>query len=124
MMKKLSKISALGIALLAATAFADQEHEGKQPKYFHAEHGYNGGEYEAVDIQKLEGFEAIKTLDDLAKFAAKVPGAIGFTAHPDFEKGMRLASVMMSYTRRSPKSESWALYLFDEKDAKLDFHND
>ena len=63
-----------------ATGYTD----ASKPEYFRAMHGYGGGQNEMVDLSKLEGFDALQTIDDVAKFAAEVPGAIGFTAHPDF----------------------------------------
>ena len=88
------------------------------PEYFHAMHGFNGGQCEVVDLSKLEGFDAVRTIDDVAKFAAKVPGAIGFTAHPDFQDDTRLASAVIWYTGLSSGGSSWRLYLFDETEAK------
>jgi hypothetical protein len=65
-----------------------------------------------------KGFDSVRNIDDVAKFAAKVPGAIGFTAHPHFEQGMRYASAILWYTELSSPQNSWPLYLFDETEAK------
>jgi len=85
---------------------------------FRARHGFDGGLQEMVDLSKREGFGAIRTMDDLARFASEVPGAVGFTAHPDFEHGTRYASAVVWYTKLSPTESSWALYLFDQKEAQ------
>jgi hypothetical protein len=71
-----------------------------------------------VDLGKREGFDAIQTIDDVARFASEVPGAVGFTAHPNFEKGTRYASAVVWYTKLSATGSSWALYLFDKKEAQ------
>jgi hypothetical protein len=81
-------------------------------------HGFGDGLVEMVDLSTREGFDTVRTIDDVAKFAAKVPGAIGFTAHPDFEQGMRYASAILWYTELSSPQNSWPLYLFDETEAK------
>ena len=87
-------------------------------EYFRASHGFNGGLQEMVDLSKREGFDAIRTIGDAARFASEVPGAVGFTAHPDFGKGTRYASAVVWYTKLSPTESSWALYLFDKKEAQ------
>ena len=87
-------------------------------EYFLAMHGFGSGLSEMVDLSTREGFDTVRTIDDVAKFAAKVPGAIGFTAHPDFEQGMRYASAILWYTELSSPQNSWPLYLFDETEAK------
>ena len=66
------------------------------------------------DLSELSGFSEAKTLADVAALAKTVDRAIGFTAHPDFERGTRYARAVISYTNKSPQSESWALYLFDD----------
>jgi hypothetical protein len=71
-----------------------------------------------VDLSQREGFDAIRTIDDVARFASEVPGAVGFTAHPDFGNGTRYASAVVWYTKLSPTESSWALYLFDKKEAQ------
>src|SRR5438105_3630344 len=72
-----------------------------------------------VDLSKREGFDAIRTLDDVARFASEVPGAVGFTAHPNkFENGPRYASAVVWYTKLSPTESSSFLYLFDKKEAQ------
>lgn len=87
-------------------------------QYFRANHGFDGGLAEKVDLSKREGFDEIRTLDDVARFASEVPGAVGFTAHPHFETGTRYASAVVSYTRLSPTKSSWVLYLFDKQEAQ------
>jgi len=72
---------------------------------------------EMLDLSKREGFDAIHTMDEVARFASEVPGAVGFTAHPKFENGTRYAKAVMWYTRLSPPGSSWGLYLFDKKEA-------
>ena len=91
--------------------------EPKAPKYYEAKHGFNGGDIAQVDLSKLDGFDRIRTVDQLALFATKVPGAIGFTAHPEFETGERYADAIISYTTLSPTNESWKLYLYDKLEA-------
>jgi hypothetical protein len=86
-------------------------------EYFRAGHGYDGGLCEMLDLGKREGFDAIQTMDELAKFASEVPGAVGFTAHPNFENGSRYARAVLWYTKLSPAESSWGLYLFDKKEA-------
>ncbi len=85
---------------------------------FRASHGFNGGLHEMVDLSSREGFDGVRTIDDVARVASKVPGAVGFTAHPDFENGTRYASAVVWYTRLSSTESSWALYLFDKKEAQ------
>ncbi len=85
--------------------------------YFQASHGFDGGLCEMIDLSKREGFDAIHTLDEVARFASEVPGAVGFTAHPSFENGSRYAHAIMWYTGLSEPGSSWALYLFDKKEA-------
>src|SRR5678816_750092 len=79
--------------------------------YHRAKHGYSGGLTEMVDLSRAEGFDKVLTIEDLAAFASKVPGAVGFTAHPRFESGQRHARAVLWYTRLSPTESSWALYL-------------
>ena len=73
-----------------------------------------------VDLSTLEGFEEVQSTADLAKFASRVPNAVGFTAHPLFESidKLRYAHAVVWYTRLSPPQESWRLYLFEESEAK------
>jgi hypothetical protein len=87
-------------------------------EYFQAGHGFNGGLSEMVDLSQRAGFDAIRTLDELAKFASAVPGAVGFTAHPYFEKGERSGSAVMWYTKLSPAGSSQSLYLFNKNEAQ------
>tara|TARA_B100000497_G_scaffold122363_1_gene153339 strand:+ start:256 stop:993 length:738 start_codon:yes stop_codon:yes gene_type:complete len=91
--------------------------DNSKREYFLAKHGYGSG-LEMVDLSIRKGFDSVRNIDDVAKFAAKVPGAIGFTAHPDFEQGMRYASAILWYTTLSLPQNSWPLYLFDETEAK------
>ena len=90
---------------------------GPGPRYFRAEHGFGGGMHNTVDLSECEGFDDARSLQDLAELASSVPGAIGFTAHPDFESGERYASAVVWYTKMSPPSESWGLFLFDRAEA-------
>lgn len=111
-------IPILGIlcaVLLVGNAWSEDKSE---PMYFRAKHGYNGGSENMVDLSKLDGFDQVRNLDDIARFARKVPGAIGFTAHPNFEKGTRYARAVISYTSLSPTRESWKLYLYDRAEAE------
>jgi hypothetical protein len=71
-----------------------------------------------VYLSELEGFDTVRTIDDLARFASEVPDAIGFTAHPRFEKGMRSADAVLWYTNLSSPRSSWPLYLFDKTEAQ------
>jgi hypothetical protein len=87
-------------------------------EYFLAMHGFGSGLSEMVDLSMRKGFDSVRNIDDVAKFAAKVPGAIGFTAHPHFEQGMRYASAILWYTELSSPQNSWSLFLFDETEAK------
>jgi hypothetical protein len=86
--------------------------------YFRAGHGFDGGLCEMVDLSKREGFDAIRTMDEAARFVSEVRGAVGFTAHPNFENGTRYAGAVVWYTKLSPTDSSWALYLFDKKEAR------
>lgn len=88
------------------------------PNYFHASHGFDGGLMEMVDLGEFEGFDVCRNMDDLARLASSVKGAVGFTAHPHFEKGERLAHAVLWYTGLSERNQSWALYLFDETEAR------
>ena len=99
------------------TATADFQNQIRPIEYFQARHGFADGLCEMVDLSKREGFDAIRTLDEVAKFASEVPGAVGFTAHPNFENGTRHASAILWYTKLSPPGSSWSLYLFDKKEA-------
>lgn len=87
-------------------------------KYYRAAHGFNGGMTSMIDLSEFEEFNDARTLDDVARLASQVPGAVGFTAHPDFADGTRYASAVLWYTKLSPTSDSWGLYLFDEAEAK------
>ena len=82
-----------------------------------AEHGYGMGLNEMVALHALAGFSEIHTIADIARSAQRIPGAVGFTAHPDFESGIRYAHAVVWYTIRSPKNQSWPLYLFDRTEA-------
>ena len=88
------------------------------PDYFRARHGFDGGLHEMVDLSKREGFDAIRTIDDVARFASEVPGAVGFTAPPNFENNTRYASAVVWYTKLSRTESSWPLYLFDKTEAQ------
>lgn len=88
------------------------------PEYFRANHGFGSGLHEFVDLSKLEGFDALQTRDDVAGFAAGIPGAIGFTLHPRFEQGERYASAVLWYTGLSSTRSSWGLYLFNSQEAE------
>jgi hypothetical protein len=102
-----------------AGSSAAQPGTGTQvPKYFRANHGFDGGLVETVDLRKLEGFDDIRTIDQVARFASEVPGAVGFTAHPNFEHGDRYARAVLWYTKLSATGSSWTLYLFDKKEAQ------
>ena len=106
--------------------------DNTKKEYYRAKHGFNGGFTEMVDLSNREGFDAVQSIDDLAKFAAEVPGAIGFTAHPFFEDTVRkaveeqghtvgpgpyrYASAVIWYTGLS-SGKSWPLYLFDKAEA-------
>ena len=92
--------------------------DNSKREYVRAKHGFGSGLIEMVDLSTREGFDTVRTIDDVAKFAAKVHGAIGFTAHPDFQDDTRLASAVIWYTGLSSPQNSWPLYLFDETEAK------
>ena len=92
--------------------------DNSKREYFLAKHGFGSGLSEMVDLSMRKGFDSVRNIDDVAKFAAKVPGAIGFTAHPHFEQGMRYASAILWYTELSSPQNSWSLFLFDETEAK------
>lgn len=114
MSKCITILGALFSIVLVASALSDEK---TNPEYFPAKHGYNGGSENMVDLTELKGFDQVRNLDDIARFARRVPGAIGFTAHPDFENSTRLASAVISYTSLSPTNESWRLYLYDRVEA-------
>ena len=92
--------------------------DNSKREYFLEKHGFGSGLSEMVDLSMRKGFDSVRNIDDVAKFAAKVPGAIGFTAHPHFEQGMRYASAILWYTELSSPQNSWSLFLFDETEAK------
>ena len=111
-------IAAAGCRRPADASAAQPEMRTRAVEYFRASHGFDGGLQEMVDLSKREGFDAIRTIDDVAGFASEVPGAVGFTVHPNFENGTRYASAVLWYTKLSPTGRSWALYLFDKKEAQ------
>lgn len=113
-MNKITRIALLVSLVIVIGTAADTQ----PPKYYEANHGYSGGDIDQVDLSALDGFDQIRRLDQLAAFAAKVPGAIGFTAHPDFEVGKRYAHAIIGYTALSQKNQSWALYLYDKVEAE------
>ena len=111
-------ISTAGCRRQSDSAVTQPKTSTRVPNYFRASHGFDGGLQEMVDLSKREGFDTIRTIDDVATFASEVPGAMGFTAHPDFENGTRYASAVVWYTKLSPTKSSWGLYLFDKKEAQ------
>jgi hypothetical protein len=117
-MKRLNVIRLLACILIVAKTDGEESSTANEQTYYQANHGFDGGLKEMVDLSKLEGFDEVLTKDDLARFARKVPGAVGFTAHPQFESGTHLARAVLWYTRLSSTQQSWALYLFDESKAK------
>ncbi|NIS83278.1 MAG: hypothetical protein GTO14_24470 [Anaerolineales bacterium] len=117
-MDRLRLISLVACVLIVATANGDESKGDNGQEYYLADHGCDGGLTEMTDLTKVEGFDKVQTKNDLAKFASKVPGAVGFTAHPQFESGTRYASAVLWYTSLSPSGSSWPLYLFDEAKAK------
>ncbi|WP_395736357.1 hypothetical protein [Prosthecobacter sp.] len=117
-MNRYTVLMVIVCALAFAASMGEETNQEKPLRYFPAKHGTNGGLDEMVDLSTMEGFDQAHTLDDVAKFAAKVPGAVGFTAHPRFEKGERHARAVLWYTHCSPLSQSWPLHLFDEAEAK------
>jgi len=117
-MNRLCLISLIACALIVATANGDESKRENGQEYYRADHGFDGGLTEMTDLTKVEGFDKVLTKNDLARFASKVPGAVGFTVHPQFESGKRYARAVLWYTRLSPTESSWALYLFDETNAK------
>lgn len=110
-------VSILVLACIKSVAAGADTQSDTSPAYFQAKHGYGGGLTEMIDLSTRDGFDALRSIDDVAKFASKVPGAIGFTAHPGFAKGARYAHAVLWYTKRSPKNSSWGLYLFDRSEA-------
>ena len=92
--------------------------DNSELEYFRAKHGDGNGLSKKVRLSMRKGFDSVRNIDDVAKFAAKVPGAIGFTAHPHFEQGTRAASAILWYTTLSSPQNSWPFYLFDETEAK------
>ncbi|MFO1498102.1 MAG: hypothetical protein U1G07_06860 [Verrucomicrobiota bacterium] len=111
-------ISPVGCRRQSDAGVTQSQTRVRSPVYFQAAHGFDGGLSEMVDLSKLDGFDEIRTVSDLARFASKVPGVVGFTAHPNFEEGTRHASAVLWYTRLSPTGSSWPLYLFDEQEAQ------
>ena len=101
------------------SSVADNEAQSDSaPEYFRASHGFDGGLTEMVDLSELEGFDTVRTIDDLARFASEIPDAVGFTADPRFENGTRDAEAVLWYTNLSSPRSSWALYLFDKTEAQ------
>ena len=81
----------LGAVLLCGMAIPDDGAAENTPTvgaqgYFRANHGYGGGLMEMVDLREVEGFEAAKSIDDLATLAASERRG-EFSVHPHFEKG-------------------------------------
>ncbi len=116
-MKTLMRMALAACFFIAWTAVGDHPPAGTAPRYYLAKHGFGGGHAEMVDLSKLPGFENIRKLDEIAAFAAKVKGAVGFTAHPGFEAGERYARAVIWYTALSDANLSWQLHLFDESEA-------
>lgn len=118
-MNRIFSYFTLGAIIVLSTALGNHAKAENEASYFEANHGFNLGLNEMVDLSEIEGFERVRSTADLARFASKVPGAVGFTAHPLFESGQhRLASAVLWYSHLSPSNMSWRLYLFDEKEAK------
>ena len=119
-MNRIVTYLALGAITMLSAALGNHAKGEDAAPYFRANHGFNLGLNEMVDLSEIEGFEKVRRTADLARFASKVPGAVGFTAHPLFENGQqyRLASAVLWYTHLSPANMSWPLELFDEKEAK------
>lgn len=122
MMKPMNRIAQtllwISLFLLGLGIIGAQQPAPKVPEYHRAKHGLNGGHEELVDLSTLPGFDQLKTLDDIAAFAAKVPGATGFTAHPRFENGNRYARAIIWYTNLSDPRQSWPIYLFEKSEAE------
>lgn len=87
-------------------------------EYTIAHHGYGRGLSEMVNLCDLEGFDGIRTIGEVARFAHKIQDSVGFTAHPEFESGTRYAHAVIWYTTLSPTNESWPLYLFDREESQ------
>src|SRR6185436_13824263 len=85
------------VFLVATTACVEKRKESGL-KYHRAKHGYSGGVTEMIDLARVEGFDKVLAIEDLAAFASKVPGAVGFTAHSNFESGVRHARAVLWYT--------------------------
>ena len=117
-MNRLGLLCMIMCVMGLARSEGDEAKQEKSPRYFTANHGINLGLEEMVDLSTMEGFDEARTMDDVARLAAKVPGAVGFMAHPLFETGDRYASAVVWYSHRSRTSESWPLHLFDEAEAK------
>ncbi len=118
-MNQIFSYFALAAIIVLSTALGNHAKAENEASYFEANHGFNMGLNEMVDLSEIEGFERVRSTADLARFASKVPGAVGFTAHPSFESGQhRFASAVLWYSHLSPSNMSWRLYLFDEKEAK------
>jgi len=110
-------ISTFGYQLETSSDVTRDTDNSKQ-EYFRAKHGDGNGLSKMVRLSMRKGFDSVRNIGDVAKFAAKVPGAIGFTAHPHFEQGTRYASAILWYTTLSSPQNSWPFYLFDETEAK------
>src|SRR6185436_17173457 len=117
-MKPLLVGTLFACVFLVATTACVEKRKVSGLKYHRAKHGYSGGVTEMIDLARVEGFDKVLAIEDLAAFASKVPGAVGFTAHSNFESGVRHARAVLWYTKLSPPQSSWALYLFDETEAK------
>lgn len=81
-----------------------------------ANHG-PGGLCKTVHLTEMEGFDKVRTISDLARFASTVPGAVGFISHPGFGDEDRDAHAVLWYTSLCPTNQSWPLYLFEEREA-------
>lgn len=117
-MRRPNVIILVACVLIVATTHGAEPNGGSGQQYYRANHGFDGGLNKMVDLSELEGFDAVGSIDDLAKFASEVPGAVGFTAHPGFEKDARYAHAVIWYTGVSARDSSWPLYLFDRTEAQ------
>ncbi|GAA5496407.1 hypothetical protein Rhal01_02590 [Rubritalea halochordaticola] len=106
------------LILLLSLILTSDAHCQQAQSYHQAQHGFSGGLYRIIDLSRQDGFVQAKSLDGLSQLARKVPGAIGFTAHPDFERGVRYAHAILWYDRLSRTNQSWPLYLFDQEEAQ------
>ena len=64
-------------------------------------------------LKDKPNFSEVKTRDDVAKIARKIPGAIGFVLSPGHISSMEIANAIISYDKKSSDSSNkYCFYMF------------